>query len=217
MGASRPFLAACLAGVFGLPVAGLCAPGGLHAPLASSDAPVRPGVKSGHAPSSAPQYGDEPGDQAPATPYRNGARGRTSENGQGESVRSDTHAVQPSRITVHSAVLDTLGSVHDDSGYTGGSDALGLGLSVRILTDAERQAFAVDAGGIMVTGVVPGTGMRAGFHLGDVVLMVDGVDVSSPDQFYKLSRELPHDRPVPVLVRRPGSNLFLPLGAPAHR
>lgn len=200
-----------------MPAAGFCAPAGLHAPLASSDAPARPGVKNGHSASSAPQYGDEPGDQTPATPYRNGARNRGSENGQGESVDSNAHARQPSRITVHSAVLDTLGSVHDDSGSAGGSDALGLGLSVRPLTAAERQAFAVDAGGLMVTGVVPGIGMRAGFHLGDVVLMVDGVDVASPDQFYKLAQQLPHDRPVPVLVRRPGSNLFLPLGAPAHR
>jgi S1-C subfamily serine protease len=144
-------------------------------------------------------------------------RNHTGDNGQGsESFDSDQHSRPQDRITVHSAVLDTLGSVHDDAAASG-SDAQGLGLAVRPLTSAERQAFAVDAGGIMITGVTPGLGMRAGFHLGDVVLMVDGVDVKDPDQFYKLAHELPHDRPVPVLVRRPGSNLFLPLGAPAHR
>ncbi len=189
----------------------------MPAPLSASDLPAHPGVKTGHA-STAPQYGDEPGDM-PMTPapYRSGSRSHATENGQGNTADSDDRSHLRSQYTAHSAVLDTLGSVHDGGDSAGGSDAQGLGLALRPLTDAERQAFAVDAGGLVVTGVSPGLGMRAGFHLGDVVLMLDGVDVTSTDQFYKLTQQLPHDRPVPVLVRRPGSNLFLPLGAPAHR
>ena len=188
----------------------------MPAPLSASDLPAHPGVKTGHA-STAPQYGDEPGDM-PMTPapYRSGSRSHATENGQGSTTDSDDRSRRHTQYTAHSAVLDTLGAVHDSSG-TGGSDAQGLGLALRPLTLAERQAFAVDNGGVVVTGVTPGVGMRAGFHLGDVVLMLDGVDVISADQFYKLTQQLPHDRPVPVLVRRPGSNLFLPLGAPAHR
>jgi hypothetical protein len=185
-------------------------------PLSASDTPAHPGVKTGHA-STTPQYGDEPGDMlVTPTPALGGGRRHASETGQGSAADPEDRSRLHSQYTAHSAVLDTLGSVHGD-GSTGGSDAQGLGLALRPLTSAERQAFAVDSGGLVVTGVTPGVGMRAGFHLGDVVLMLDGVDVTSTDQFYKLAQQLPHDRPVPVLVRRPGSNLFLPLGAPAHR
>jgi serine protease Do len=111
--------------------------------------------------------------------------------------------------------LDTLGQAHDSTTADGG-DAHTLGLTVRPLTAAERQALGVD-GGLVVTDVSAGMGLKAGFQPGDVVLSLDGVDVTTPDQFYKLAQRLPHDRPVPVLVHRPSNSLFLPLEAPARR
>ncbi|HEY4128209.1 MAG TPA: PDZ domain-containing protein [Gammaproteobacteria bacterium] len=118
-------------------------------------------------------------------------------------------------MSVRSAVLDTLGQSRDIA-MTDGGDAQSLGLTVRLLTAAERQSLGVD-GGLMVTGVSAGMGLKAGFQPGDVVLSLDGVGVTTPDQFYKLAQKLPHDRPVPVLVHRPSSTLFLPLEAPARR
>lgn len=211
MGASRLFLAACLAGVLVVPVEGLCAPSG-H-PILSSDGPVHPGLKSGDN-GTQRAYGDEPGDGSPA-------HGRHSDTPAGDSPAAvtpppaNTHSSLRNRMTARSAVLDTLGAVHDNGGM-GGSDTQGLGLTVRPLTSTERQTLGLD-GGLLVIGVSAGMGLKAGFQPGDVVLSLDGVGLTSTDQFFKLTQKLPHDRPVPVLVHRPNSNLFLPLGAPSRR
>jgi hypothetical protein len=214
MGASRLFLAACLAGVLGTPVAGLCAPNGAHAPLSASDAPSRPGLKNSDA-AAQRSYGDEPGDASSSRAHH------------GDSVAGDSSAVSPAQsssgihgsirthLSAHSAVLDTLGTVHDGADMDG-SDAFGLGLTLRPLTAAERQSMGLDSG-LLVTGVTAGMGLKAGFQPGDVVLTLDGIGLTSTDQFLKLTQKLPHDRPVPVLVHRPNSNLFLPLGAPSSR
>jgi len=140
-----------------------------------------------------------------------------SDDGQA-AAKTDTDGLSQSRsrFSAHAAVLDTLGVSHDESTGGASDDSQSLGLTVRPLTQAERQANGVDSG-LMVTGVSGGLGLRAGFQPGDVVLSLDGVDVTSADQFYKLAQKRPHDRPVPVLVHRPNSNLFLPLGAPARR
>ena len=213
MGASRQFLAACLAGILGMPVAGACTPNGVHAPLLASDTPSRPGLKSSDA--SQRSYGDEPGDASSSRSHHS-----DSGSGDGNAVSPSqsslsTHGSIRTRLTAHSAVLDTLGTVHDATDM-GGSDAFGLGLTVRPLTAAERQSMGLDSG-LLVTGVTAGMGLKAGFQPGDVVLTLDGIDLTSTDQFLKLTQKLPHDRPVPVLVHRPNSNLFLPLGAPSSR
>src|SRR5690348_18466726 len=113
MGASRPFLAACLIGVLAMPVAALCAPNGVHAPLAASDAPARPGLKSSDA-ASQHGYGDEPGDASIHARHGDGTAGDS-----GAAVPSQPsasiHEPIRARITAHSAVLDTLGSVHDSA------------------------------------------------------------------------------------------------------
>ena len=92
------------------------------------------------------------------------------------------------------------------------SDDQSMGLKVRPLNDRERYLFGVSAGGLVVTAVGQGAALQAGFRQGDVVLMLDGISLTSSSQFYQLIRQRPHDRPVPVLVRRPTSDLFLPLG-----
>lgn len=211
MGASRPFLAACLAGVLAVPVAAFCAPSPLQHPIISSDAPAHPGLKSGDS-GSQRSYGDEPGDTiASHTRHGDGVQGESSSAPQ---PSTSTHGSVHTRATAQSAVLDTLGAVHDSG--MGGSDAQGLGLTVRALTNAERQTMGLDSG-LLVTGVSAGMGLKAGFQPGDVVLSLDGIGLTSTDQFLKLTQKLPHDRPVPVLVHRPNSNLFLPLGAPSRR
>jgi serine protease Do len=91
-----------------------------------------------------------------------------------------------------------------------------LGLSLRGLNGVERRVFGVPDGGLLVAGVGQGVARRAGFKTGDVILMLDGVPVSSASQFRQLELQLPHDRPVPVLVQRPDGTLFLALSV-AHR
>jgi serine protease Do len=161
-------------------------------------------------------YGDEPGDSgASSHAHRDRASDTTPSDNASQTVSSGSEVQFRDHVRARSAVLDTLGQAHDSTTADGG-DAHTLGLTVRPLTAAERQALGVD-GGLVVTDVSAGMGLKAGFQPGDVVLSLDGVDVTTPDQFYKLAQRLPHDRPVPVLVHRPSNSLFLPLEAPARR
>lgn len=210
-------LAISLAATLGVSSAAWCAPGNSplasHAPLNSSDMPSRPGMPLKGANPLVRGYGDEPGGDAAApsrTLSRHDDSGQTTDGGT-FTAPAQVH----SRYSAHSAVLDTLGVSQGDSSSDAG-DSNNLGITVRPLTLAERQANGVKSG-LMVTDVSGGLGLKAGFHPGDVVLSLDGVDLTSTDQFYKLIQKLPHDRPVPVLVRRPNSTLFLPLAAPARR
>lgn len=210
-------LAISLAATLGVSSAAWCAPGNPqtapHAPLSASDVPTHPGMAlKGTSPISR-SFDDEPGDANAAGNH--GASHRSESSPASDDANSDVPAQVHAHYSAHSAVLDTLGVSHDVSS-AGGGDASSLGLTVRPLTQAERQANGVD-GGLMVIDVSGGLGLKAGFQPGDVVLSLDGVDLTSADQFYKLVQKLPHDRPVPVLVHRPNSNLFLPLGIPARR
>jgi hypothetical protein len=213
-------LALCLAGTLVVSAEAWSAPPSAvldrPAPLVCSDAPAHPGLKTTD---TAMQrgYGDEPGDAM------NGQHGRhdkpsdtaVSEDANLASLPTNNSVLVHNHLNAHSAVLDTVGQDHDPS-MASGSDAQALGLTVRPLTQTERQSLGVDSG-LLVTGVSAGMGLKAGFQPGDVVLSLDGVDVTTSDQFYKLAQKLPHDRPVPVLVHRPTSTLFLPLEAPARR
>ena len=116
-------------------------------------------------------------------------------------------------LAVRSAVLDTDKVVLGMSPAPTASDDQTVNLKVRPLNDRERSLFGVPEGGLIVTSVGGGAAQQAGFRQGDVVLMLDGIGLTSSSQFYQLIRQRPHNRPVPVLVRRSTSDLFLPLGS----
>lgn len=90
-------------------------------------------------------------------------------------------------------------------------DLSDLGLQLRSLSPAERRLLGIPDGGLVVAKVGEGAARRAGFRQGDVLLMLNGVQITDMTQFHELERRLPHDRPVPALVRRPQGSLFLPL------
>ena len=219
MRATSLTLALCLAGTLGVSAqawsAPAAAPPNHSVPLYNSDAPAHPGLK-GTDTAMQRGLGDEPGDAGISPHAHRDRAGDTTPSDNAPQTGSSGSEVQfRNHVRAQSAVLDTLGQSHDSAMATGG-DTHNLGLTVRPLTAAERQALGVD-GGLMVTDVSAGMGLKAGFQPGDVVLSLDGVDVTTPDQFYKLAQRLPHDRPVPVLVHRPSNSLFLPLEAPARR
>jgi hypothetical protein len=116
-------------------------------------------------------------------------------------------------LGAHSAVLDSDKAAIGEVQPQAADPAQAPNLKVRSLTDHERAFYGVAQGGLVVTAVGQGAAQQAGFRQGDVVLMLDGVGLSDTAQFYRLIRQLPHDRPVPVLVRRTTSDLFLPLGS----
>ena len=119
-------------------------------------------------------------------------------------------------LGARSAVLDSDRTVIGESQPQPADTIQTRGLKVRSLNDHERALYGVPEGGLMVTAVGQGAGQQAGLRQGDVVLMLDGISLSDAAQFYRLIHQLPHDRPVPVLVRRSTSDLFLPLGSVRH-
>ena len=107
------------------------------------------------------------------------------------------------------AVLDAVKPANPSGASSKEADR---GLKVRSLSERERAVYGFSDGGLVVVSVGQGAAMQAGFKQGDVMLMLDGVSLTSPAQFHALMRSLPHDRPVPVLVHRTNNDLFLPLG-----
>lgn len=196
--------------------------------LSGNEAPQRPGLPlAKRLPS---QGGDEPGagavtDAAVSQPQVTSDSEPTATNSKikmpamsaarGVSQPLDALPAARDHGGSHAIALDTPQSDVEQGTDTGASPEH-VGLKVRALSDAERHDLGITQGGLRVTGVDGGSAQVAGFRTGDVVLMLDGVSVTSPAQFRKLVRRLPHDRPVPVLVRRPNSNLFLPLDASGH-
>lgn len=89
-----------------------------------------------------------------------------------------------------------------------------LGLVVSDLTPEQRQEAGVDAQGVLVTQVSEGPAFKAGITPGDIILLVDNLQVGSAEAFSKLVEGLPAGKSVPVLVQRRGGPLFLALKLP---
>jgi serine protease Do len=84
-----------------------------------------------------------------------------------------------------------------------------LGVTVQELNREQREQLEVKEGGVFVTQVTEGPAYRAGVRQGDVVLMLNGVQVKDAVHFRELAGGLPSDRSIPLLVQRRGSPLFL--------
>lgn len=90
-----------------------------------------------------------------------------------------------------------------------------LGLAVSPLTNEQRETTAVNEGGVLVTRLTPdGAASRAGVISGDVILMLNGTQIHSVQQYHQLVERLPAGKAVPMLVQRSGSPLFLPVRVP---
>nr|HNI23531.1 PDZ domain-containing protein [Plasticicumulans sp.] len=68
--------------------------------------------------------------------------------------------------------------------------------------------------GVVVREVAPGPAARAGIRTGDVIVRLDNQPVTGVAQFEELAAKLGKGKPVPVLVRRGESPLFLALTPP---
>jgi serine protease Do len=115
----------------------------------------------------------------------------------------------------------TIGELPEDeelqaqaAGRSGPAADQRMGVSVVDLTQEQRKQLEVTEGGVIVSEVGDGPGYRAGIRKDDVVLMLNGVRVKDAAHFKELASGLPDNRPVPVLVQRRGSPLFLALKLP---
>ena len=85
-----------------------------------------------------------------------------------------------------------------------------LGLRLRDLGPQQFRQLGIRYG-VMVEGVANGPAYRAGVRKGDIIIQIDGRTARSAANLYAYLTRAPQDRPLPVLVRRGASALFLEL------
>jgi len=77
-----------------------------------------------------------------------------------------------------------------------------LNIAVAPVPDQLREQLDLKSGGVLVADVRSGPAARAGVEAGDVILKIDGKDVTSPEQFAKIVKALPHGKPISALVQK---------------
>lgn len=86
-----------------------------------------------------------------------------------------------------------------------------LGVVVDELTSDQRQRLDIKHGGVIIKEVTDGPAADAGIHRGDVLLKLNGHDVKNVRQFQQLLAKLPTGKPLPILIQRNNSPIFLAL------
>jgi len=110
-------------------------------------------------------------------------------------------------------------SDYSDSGSSGSDDSAHkatLNIAVRPLTDSEQQKLGLDNGGLLVGKVGPGPMAKAGVKPGDILLKLDGKQLTSIEQLKQLVADLPRGKPVPLQIRRGDGRLFVSLTLPSE-
>lgn len=83
-----------------------------------------------------------------------------------------------------------------------------LGLVVEPLDKATKEKLGLDHG-VRVKEAKPGVARKAGVRAGDIVRSLNNQEITSPEQFASLAKELPKDTWVPLLVQRGENPMFL--------
>jgi len=109
-----------------------------------------------------------------------------------------------------------LGELPDDDGIqvAGEPDTANearLNVTVMDLTAEQRKKLEIKEGGVIVQKIQAGPARKAGVRRGDVILMINNVDVKDAKHFAEVSEELPVGKSVPLLVQRRGGPVFLAL------
>ncbi len=86
-----------------------------------------------------------------------------------------------------------------------------LDITVMDLTAEQRKKLEIKDGGVIVQKVQAGPARKAGVRRGDVVLMINNIQVKDAKHFAELSEKLPTGKSVPLLVQRRGGPVFLAL------
>jgi serine protease Do len=82
---------------------------------------------------------------------------------------------------------------------------------VEDLTEQQRKELEIKDHGVMVSQISSGPAYKAGVRNGDIVLLINNIKIKNVKHFYKLVKQLPKDKSVPVLVQRKGGPIFLAL------
>lgn len=89
-----------------------------------------------------------------------------------------------------------------------------LGLAVVDLTAEQRVRYMLPEHGVLIERVEPGPAQQAGIRTGDILLLLDGVEVTDRDEFERLVAGLPAGKAVSALVQRGRYPLFVALKRP---
>ena len=89
-----------------------------------------------------------------------------------------------------------------------------LGAVVKDLTPDQRSTLDKKKSGVYVEDVHSGPARAAGLRQGDIILMINNVDVKNVSQFQELVKALPEGKSVPMLVQRGSGPMFLALKVP---
>ena len=89
-----------------------------------------------------------------------------------------------------------------------------LGAVVKDLTADQRNSLDKKKSGVYVENVHSGPARAAGLRKGDIILMINNVDVKNVSQFQKLVKDLPAGKSLPMLVQRGSGPMFLALKMP---
>ncbi len=92
-----------------------------------------------------------------------------------------------------------------------------LGIEVTDLTEEQRKQLDLKQHGVVVTAVREGPASQAGVQRGDVILMINGVQIENSAQFKRLVAELPRGKSVPMLVQQRNGPTFLALKLPEKK
>jgi serine protease Do len=97
-----------------------------------------------------------------------------------------------------------------NNGAPGGTTDKRLGVAVADVTDEQREKSELNkSGGVFVKDVARGPAAEAGIRRGDIIMMVNNIDVKDAKQFKEIVDGLPKGKSVPVLVHRRGGPIFL--------
>jgi len=91
-----------------------------------------------------------------------------------------------------------------------------LGIVVDEITPDIRRRLDIKHGGVIVKDVTDGPAADAGIHRGDVLLKFNGHDIKGTKQFRELLSKVPANKPVPILIQRNNSPIFLAIKIPKN-
>ena len=86
-----------------------------------------------------------------------------------------------------------------------------LGVMVTKVPDEVRKALDIEEGSVFVQQIDKGAAASAGVRRGDVIVMINNVDIKNVKHFKKLVKDLPEGKSIPLLVQRRHGPMFLAL------